>query len=78
MWLGPSWGALFTLRTGPSRYSKNLVTSVGWGGHMPRDMRLEDGCLWRGEERIDTPEEADFFAALGIPMPDPCDRRNPV
>lgn len=72
-----SWGVIFTVRTGPTGYVKHLVTSTGWGGLMPWGMSVADGCLWRDGDRVDTPEEEDFFAEIGQPMPAPSARRNP-
>lgn len=65
------WGALFTIRTGPGAYSHRLVTPRLQGGGMPAGMRLEGGALWDGGRLVETPEEADFFAALGLACPPP-------
>jgi hypothetical protein len=34
---------------------------------MPEDFRVRDGALWDGDRRVATPEEADLFAAPGLP-----------
>lgn len=69
---------IFAIRTGSSDFSKWLVTPVSWAGAMPIGMRQKDGYLWRGETRIDCPEESDLFTALGlsfIPLEDRDDGR---
>lgn len=67
------WGVIFAIRTGNYEFSRNLVTMIESGGKMPADLRVADGALWRvnPENRdeklgvVHTPEEADFFKALG-------------
>lgn len=66
--LPSNWGNIFAIRTGSSDFSRWLVTPVSWAGAMPIGMRQKDGYLWRGETRIDCPEESDLFAALGLPF----------
>ena len=61
-----TWGVIYTIRTGPWEYSKWLVTSRYAGGAMPGPMRCLDGRLWKSGAVLDTPEEADVFAALGL------------
>jgi DNA polymerase (family 10) len=63
------WGAVFTIRTGPGDFSKRLVTSrLQYPGYglMPAGMREHEGSLWDGGRPVPTPEEGDFFAALGL------------
>ena len=77
-----NWGALFAIRTGPDDFSHRLVTPRRFGGAMPQDMIQSDGWLRhvRGslmeivEEKIITPEESDYFSALGLPTLPPRDR----
>jgi DNA polymerase/3'-5' exonuclease PolX len=38
-------------------------------------MRVADGVLWRGNTRIETPDERAFFAAIGVDYIEPGDRR---
>jgi DNA polymerase/3'-5' exonuclease PolX len=33
---------------------------------MPLGMRVQDGALWRDQEVVSTPEESDFFNAIGL------------
>ncbi len=67
------WGCLFTIRTGPADFSKRLVTSTRFGGLMPAWLHVQDGALRHidGGEIVPTPEEIDFFAALGVPFIEP-------
>ena len=60
------WGVIATIRTGPGDYSKWLVTQKRQGGAMPAHLHQKDGALWRGNEMIETPEESDYFRALGL------------
>ncbi|HEX2516441.1 MAG TPA: hypothetical protein VH257_17170, partial [Chloroflexota bacterium] len=76
---GPAqWGVILTVRTGPGAFSTRLVTARRYGGGMPEGFRVRDGALWDGERLVATPEEADLFAALGLPWlppsgaPTPC------
>lgn len=69
------WGVIFAIRTGPGDYSRELVTVAKRLGY-----QVEDGRLWRlhrdgARDVVPTPEEADFFRALGVPMPAPAERR---
>ncbi len=68
------WGVLFTIRTGPGDFSKWLVTPKRHGGAMPAHLRVHEGSLWSGREPVPTPEESDYFQALGLPWIEPRDR----
>jgi DNA polymerase/3'-5' exonuclease PolX len=68
------WGAIHAIRTGPAEYSQVLVTKRRRGGALPDDLAQHHGCLWRGGRRIETPEESEFFATLGVPFWAPCER----
>jgi DNA polymerase/3'-5' exonuclease PolX len=85
-----SWGWIFTLRTGPSDFSKTLVSQAlqrGWfvadGGllHQHRRQYNKAGKALpcpKGEHCSlikPTPEEADFLAALGVPCWPPAERQ---
>lgn len=67
------WGVIFAIRTGNYEFSRNLVTGRIHGGRMPEDMRVADGALWRVDPAnrdvklgvVHTPEEEDFFRAIG-------------
>jgi DNA polymerase/3'-5' exonuclease PolX len=69
------WGVILTIRTGPADFSHWLVTPKRQGGAMPAHLRVHDGALWQGNEIVPTPEEKDFFAALGLPYVEPRERR---
>ncbi len=75
LWIADSadnWGNVAVIRTGDHLFSRALVTQRSSGGLMPRGMRQRDGYLWRDEARLSCPDEASFFAALGIEnIPDP-------
>lgn len=76
------WGVIMAIRTGPAEFSKRLVTAQPFGW-MPVTNRVRDGVLWRVDPAdvsaflnvIDTPEEKDFFAAIGLDWIAPEDRR---
>ena len=66
-----TWGAQFAIRTGPADFSHMLVTRA-----LRLGMKQEDGRLWRihrddTKTVIETPEERDYFAALGLPWIEP-------
>ncbi|MDG7021133.1 MAG: hypothetical protein JRN23_04305 [Nitrososphaerota archaeon] len=78
------WGATFAIRTGDAEFSHRLVQQ-GYAkglhehaGHLER-WRDRGGALvtsiypveGMSRETIDTPEEADYFAALGVPYVEP-------
>lgn len=65
------WGSVFTIRTGPGDFSKWLVTARRYGGGMPEGMVQLDGALYRDGQVVETPEERDYFAALGLPWLEP-------
>jgi DNA polymerase/3'-5' exonuclease PolX len=61
------WGVIFSIRTGPADFSHALVTSRLQGGAMPPDMAAKWGGLYHGGQLVETPEEEDFFRAIGVP-----------
>jgi len=69
------WGCIFALRTGPGAWNIRLVDECKAIGRRVREGRVE---AWRGSssswEPLLTPEEADFFRALGQPWVEPRDR----
>jgi len=65
------WGVIFTLRTGPADFNTHIVTQRAHGGLMPTGMRVANGQLWSHGELVSTPEEADYFQAIGLPTWDP-------
>lgn len=63
------WGCILALRTGPGDWNTRLVTDCKrWF------RRVEDGRVLHLGKVVPTPEEADFFRALGVPWLDPWER----
>lgn len=67
------FGPTFLIRTGPGEANGVLVTLEGvrnrdghWGT-LPANMAFGEGALLRNFRPLDTPEEADIFAALDMP-----------
>lgn len=78
-----TWGAQFAIRTGPAEFTRRVVMKERDGGAMPGGMQQADGRLqvidqthWRGDEwkSLDTPTEAAWFAAIGLPCWPPHER----
>lgn len=61
-----TWGTNFMIRTGSADFSKWIVTERQKGGALPGYMTVADARLWCGGEVVATPEEEDFFHAIGI------------
>lgn len=68
------WGSILAIRTGPAELSKHAVQQLRRRGLVHRDGHIERE---RGGGRIPTPEEADFFAAAGLPCLPPARRNLP-
>ena len=70
------WGVIFTIRTGSENFSHQLVKIKKYGGLLPSNMQIANGCLrWREtKDVINTPEEIDLFNAIGLTWIDPKDR----
>lgn len=63
------WGCIFALRTGPGDWNTRLVTDC------KRYFRsVADGRVLHLGRPVPTPEESDFFAALGVTWLDPWER----
>ena len=64
------WGCIYALRTGPGDWNTALVTRCKehW-------RRVEGGRVLYHNRVVPTPEEADFFRALGVPWVEPQDRQ---
>lgn len=62
----PEWGYTFTIRTGPSDFSRSCVTPKQQGGYLPGHLRVAECRLWEGATALETPEERDFLEALGV------------
>lgn len=68
------WGVLLTIRTGPADYSERLVTLARRQGNHVAGGALRQGLRDHStpaeklctDPIIPTPEEADFYAALGL------------
>lgn len=70
-----TWGVQFLLRTGPADFNKRFVLQRGLGGTILKlGQRIEDGRLIDRGVALDTPEERDVFAAVGLPWINPEDR----
>ena len=60
------WGCIFTIRTGSADFSHALVKYAQTIG-----LRFKEGRLMRDDKPLDTAEEADVFAALGLQYVEP-------
>ena len=67
------WGVIFAIRTGSANFSHRFMTPKPHG-NMPFGMRVENGQLLDRGVVVPTPEEADFFAAIGMDYVKPEDR----
>jgi DNA polymerase/3'-5' exonuclease PolX len=68
------WGVIFAIRTGPSNFSRKIVTQRNKGGFLPSDLRVRHGVVWRGNESLATPEEINFLDLLGLGWVEPQER----
>jgi DNA polymerase/3'-5' exonuclease PolX len=68
------WGVIFTLRTGPARFSKSIVTRRREGGLLPSDCQVANGQIWRNGKSIPMPEEEDFLRLTGMAGKGPKER----
>lgn len=71
------WGAELVIRTGSADFSHWLVKPKRYGGAMPGHLRQKDLALWNGTKLVPTPEERDYFAALGVSWIEPENRNQP-
>jgi DNA polymerase IV (family X) len=69
------FGAILLIRTGPEDFSHWIVTPRRVGGGLPSYLREKEGALWRYDRKISTPEETDFFKAVGMTYIEPERRR---
>lgn len=60
------WGYTYTIRTGCAEFSHLLVTPRQQGGYLPGHLRVGGCRVWDGNKALPTPEEGEFFAALGL------------
>jgi DNA polymerase/3'-5' exonuclease PolX len=80
-----TWGCQLLIRTGPWQFSKRAVTQRSHGGLCPPGLKFQEGRLWLTATdlgtglvsvvALQTPEETDVFAALGLRYLEPEDRR---
>lgn len=71
-----TWGAWLLISTGPAAWNKALVTPRSQGGRLPPGFEWRSGFqLYRFGGRVETPEEADVFEALGMSFVEPRERR---
>ena len=66
-----SWGVLMLIRTGSAAFSQRAVTTRSAGGLLPDGYRVQNGAVWRGDTRIELPEERDYFALCGLRYVEP-------
>lgn len=68
-----TWGCIFALRTGPGDWNTKLVMDCKAIGRRVAGGQVE---RWASDHwaAVPTPEERDFFAALGQPWVEPRDR----
>lgn len=71
------YGVIKAIRTGSASFSKWLVTPRKYGGAMPGNMRVKDGWLMRGSEKIPTPSERILFEEMKIKYIEPNKRNFP-
>lgn len=69
------WGCIYMIRTGSAGFSRQMMTKRSQGGFCPDHLCFKDGRLWNGDEVLDTPEEEDVFAHLGVSWLDPTERK---
>lgn len=63
-----TWGAIFAIRTGNASFSKALVVRARMNGVAVEEGRAVE---LRTQRVLDTPEERDFFDAIGVPFVEP-------
>lgn len=61
-----TWGTNMMIRTGCAEFSQWMVTERQKGGALPGYMVVTDARLWAGGRLVETPEEEDFFHAIGL------------
>lgn len=62
-----TWGIQYLIRTGGEEFSHWMVTAQSAKGALPFGYQVRDGRLWHLGQLVDTPEETDVFAAIGLP-----------
>lgn len=69
-----TWGCVATIRTGSADFTHWLVSPRRQGGGCPSHLKFSEGRIVENGKRLDTPEEADVFAALNQPWVEPAER----
>lgn len=69
------WGVQLLLRTGPSDFSRRIVTTRDKGGHLPNHYRFRKGQIVHRAGPVLTAEEQDVFSVVGLPWIEPHARR---
>lgn len=69
-----NYGAILLIRTGSADFSRWIVTPQAQQGAMPPGMAQIAGYLTSNGQKIDTPTEASYFKAIGLPMIPPAIR----
>ncbi|MHC4604512.1 MAG: nucleotidyltransferase family protein [Planctomycetota bacterium] len=69
-----SWGVIFTIRTGPPKFSQWVVTQRDKGGALPSHASVKNGAVWVGEEKLPMFEEIDFLDFIGLGWVEPSGR----
>lgn len=62
------FGMILLIRTGSADFSHRFMAEL------PAGLRARDGGLYRDGRLIETPEERDIFAAVGLPFVEPAGR----
>lgn len=70
------WGVLFAIRTGPSSFSRWIVTQRSKGGCLPSNCRVKNGGVYLHDQLIPMPKEIDFLDFLGLGWIEPVNRED--
>jgi hypothetical protein len=69
-----TFGGILAYRTGPRPFNEQWARHQRLGGWLPNNVTLRGGRVYVDGEVVATPEEADFFAVLGLPYLEPHER----
>jgi len=61
-----SWGVLYMIRTGPAEFSRYMVTQKSKGGALPNEYHVDQGAIWKEQERVEIPDEQTYFDLCGM------------
>jgi len=70
-----NWGYILMLRTGPSDFSRKMVTPIRHGGLLPPGLKVRDGYVWNGARIVCVQTEHALFAQWGMEYIAPEERR---